>query len=204
MHLLYCISYFWSPLLKLTIMDVSESQGYYNQVDHVQNGETEDEKLLEKNGSFNHQVEYKNPVSTGNLNSCCHGDSCAPTVSIPDNTLTRQLDESVRNGNVGSAIMSQSTPKNMWSLVTLPPELILVIFSYLDARFTLRVMTCVCRLFYNLLLPESSWKTRFGKRWPRRDNREDYDYISRFVQLSCIFIDMFYFVFYFSPIIILP
>ena len=162
-------------------MDVSESQGCYNQLDHVQNGETEDEKRLEENGSFDHQVESKNPVNTDNLNSCCHGDSCAPTVSIPNDTLTRQLDESLCNGNVGSANMSQSAPKNMWSLKTLPPELILVIFSYLDARFTLRVMTCVCRLFYNLLLPESSWKTRFGKRWPRRDNREDYDYISRFV-----------------------
>ena len=181
-------------------MDVSESQGCYNQLDHVQNGETEDEKLLEKNGFFDHQVESKNPVSTGNLKSCCHGDSCAPALSIPDNTLTRQLDESVRNGNVGSANMSQSTPKNMWSLVMLPPELILVIFSYLDTRFTLRVMTCVCRLFYNLLLPESSWKTRFGKQWPRRDNREDYDYISRFLQLlSCIyFIDVLFCILFFS------
>ena len=162
-------------------MDVSESHGCYSQVDHVQNGETTDEKLLEKNDSFNCQEETKNPVNTGNLNSCCHGDCCAPTASIPDDTLIRQLDGSVCNGNVGSPDMSQSAPNNIWSFVTLPPELILVIFSYLDARFTLRVMTCVCRLFYNLLSPESSWKTRFGKRWPRRDNREDYDFISRFV-----------------------
>ena len=68
------------------------------------------------------------------------------------------------------------------SLTTLPPELVLLVFSYLDARFTLRVVCCVCKLFCYLLQSESSWKSRFSKRWPARDNKEDYPFVSRLVQ----------------------
>lgn len=65
------------------------------------------------------------------------------------------------------------------TLIQLPPELILLIFSYIDARFTLTVLCQVCKLFNQLLSSEASWKTRFGKRWPSRDRKEDYDYVVR-------------------------
>lgn len=152
-------------------MDASE----YQECCHsdLQNGDDKDQGQGLKTQPFcchGSQVENKSPITTESLNLDCHGNCCAPTVSTSD-ILTKQT--------VADNI--QRTPNNHLSLVTLPPELILVIFSHLDARFTLRVLTCVCRLFYDLLSPESSWKTRFGKRWPHRDKREDFDYVSRFV-----------------------
>ena len=123
------------------------------------------------------QVQNNSPITTENLNLGCHGNCCTPTSSIPD-SLRRQR---VLQNDVETPENIHRTQNNHLSLVTLPPELILVIFSYLDARFTLRVLTCVCRLFHDLLSPESSWKTRFGRRWPQRDKKEDFDYISRFV-----------------------
>ena len=141
-------------------------------------------QMEEKHEGFNDQdlqLQSKTPVSTENLNSCCY--SC-PTVSIPDDTLTRLSDINLCKEK-GTPDAAQKMPNHPW-LATLPPEIILVIFSYLDARFTLKVLTRVCKLFYKLLSPESSWKTRFGKQWPNRDNREDYDYVSRFVFFFCL------------------
>lgn len=67
------------------------------------------------------------------------------------------------------------------NLMDLPPELILLIFSYLDARFTLRVLCQVCKFFNQLLSHEATWKTRFGLRWPKRDKKEDHDYVTRYM-----------------------
>lgn len=165
------------------MMDASESQECCHSPIHLQNGETAEEELLQENKTCDGQVQNNSPTGPGNLKSYHEGDCSASIVSS-----TRHLDTAAcnKNGNVEGHDTSQRTQKNSWSLVTLPPELILVVFSYLDARFTLRVLTCVCRLFCNLLSPESSWKTRFGKQWPRRDNREDYNYISRFVPFSVV------------------
>lgn len=162
------------------MMDASESQECCHSPIHLQNGETAEEELLQENKTCDGQVQNNSPAGPGNLKSCHEGDCSASIVSS-----TRHLDTAAcnKNGNVEGHDTSQRTQKNSWSLVTLPPELILVVFSYLDARFTLRVLTCVCRLFCNLLSPESSWKTRFGKQWPRRDNREDYNYISSWKRL---------------------
>jgi hypothetical protein len=65
------------------------------------------------------------------------------------------------------------------NLTDLPPELILLIFSYLNARFSLQVLCQVCKNFNDLLSPEATWKTRFGLAWPGRDRKEDYDYVAR-------------------------
>lgn len=160
-------------------MDASECQGCCN--GDLQNEDDTDQghELHVKPQPFCCQdSRNKSPITPENLNVGCHGNCCILTVSNPD-TLTRQKDP---HKDIKAPDNFQKTHQNNHlSLATLPPELILVIFSYLDARFTLRVLTCVCRLFHNLLSPESSWKTRFGKRWPQRDRREDYDYISRFV-----------------------
>ena len=158
-------------------MDASE----YQECCHsdLQYGDNKDQGQELKSQPFcchDSQVQkYKSPITTENLNGDCHGNCCAPTDTTPD---TRQA---VAYNDAKSPDNIQRTQNNHLSLMTLPPELILVIFSYLDARFTLRVLTCVCRLFHNLLSPESSWKTRFGKTWPQRDKREDFDYVSRFV-----------------------
>lgn len=133
------------------------------------------------------QVPSKSLVTTQNLNGGCHGNSYILTPSIPD-TSARQKD--LQKDLKALDNIQNTHQNNHLSLATLPPELILVIFSYLDARFTLRVLACVCRLFHNLLSPESSWKTRFGKQWPNRDRRGDYDYISSWKQICVQHEDM--------------
>jgi len=165
-------------------MDSNEFQEHFQR--HLQNGEGKEEKLIEKPKNLNcqdPQVPSKNPVSTENMDLCYDGDCCSPSASISNNTLTKLSDAAACNSEIRTPDTSRSTQNNAWSLTTLPPELILVIFSYLDARFTLQVLTGVCRLFHDLLLPESSWKTRFGKRWPKRDNKEDYNHISSWKRL---------------------
>lgn len=170
-------------------MDNPEFKESYKNDLFVQNGETDDALSEEKNGTYESipdlQAENMTLVNKFNTSFCPCGDECVPANStcITDETSTTKSMNAADCNGYASCEMLQRTSKNPWSIVTLPPELILVIFSYLDARFTLRVLTCVCRLFYNLLSPESSWKTRFGKQWPRRDNREDYDYISSWKRL---------------------
>lgn len=160
-------------------MDASEHQGCCN--GDLQDGDDADQGHELKPQPFcykDSQVPNKSPITPENCNVGCHENCCILTTSNPD-TLTRQKD---LHKDLESPDSVQNTHhNNQLSLATLPPELILVIFSYLDARFALRVLTCVCRLFHNLISPESSWKTRFGKQWPQRDRREDYDYISRSV-----------------------
>lgn len=164
-------------------MDIGECQGCCH--GNLQNGDDNDKEhklppqpLCCKD---NLHKQSKSPITTENLQKLgCHGNCCDPAVSTPD-TEAKQTNEINGVETSSDTCTTHRTQSNSLSLATLPPELILVIFSYLDARFTLRVLTCVCRLFCNLLSPESSWKTRFGKRWPQRDKREDYDYVSRSV-----------------------
>lgn len=124
----------------------------------------------------------KNSITRENMKLSCSGNctNCDPAFSSPD-VMVKVTDE---GNSVETSVDTCTTDNRQWnslSLAGLPPELILVIFSYLDARFALRVLTGVCKLFHHLLSPESSWKTRFGKRWPQRDKREDYDYVTRLV-----------------------
>ncbi|XP_020906927.1 F-box/WD repeat-containing protein 9 [Exaiptasia diaphana] len=70
-----------------------------------------------------------------------------------------------------------STNASSFTLMELPPELILFTFSFIEARFAMTVLCQVCKFFNQLLSSEASWKTRFGKRWPKRDRKEDYDYV---------------------------
>lgn len=150
----------------------------------VKNGENND-ALHEERSSGLHDPSQNTALADKSITSSSFStDGCVSTDTFTDDSKTTNDKNLVDFNGCVSPGMFQKTIKTTWSLKTLPPELILVIFSYLDARFTLRVMTCVCKLFYNLLLPESTWKTRFGKQWPRKDNREDYDYISRLV-LQC-------------------
>lgn len=61
------------------------------------------------------------------------------------------------------------------NLTELPPELLLTVFLHLKTKFLLHTVASVCKLFYNLLTPEATWKSRFGKIWPKRakDNESD-------------------------------
>ncbi|XP_074611299.1 F-box/WD repeat-containing protein 9-like [Acropora palmata] len=149
----------------------------------VKNGEKNDALYEERSIGLNDPSQNTAIADKSNTSSSFSRDVCVSTDIFTDDSKTTNNKNVVHfNGCVNTG-MFQRTIRTTWSLKTLPPELILVIFSYLDARFTLRVMTCVCKLFYNLLVPESTWKTRFGKQWPQKDNREDYDYISSWKRL---------------------
>ncbi|XP_028404732.1 F-box/WD repeat-containing protein 9-like [Dendronephthya gigantea] len=64
------------------------------------------------------------------------------------------------------------------NLIDLPPEVLLTIFLYLRTKFVLNTVACVCKLFYYIITPETTWKTRFGKIWPKRVTNSDSGYIS--------------------------
>lgn len=53
-------------------------------------------------------------------------------------------------------------------LDTLPPELILHIFSFLRAKFVISVVSRVCGLFKDLIENDTTWKMRILRRWPKR------------------------------------
>lgn len=133
----------------------------------------------------------KNSITRENMKLSCGGNctNCDPAFSSPD-VMVKVTDE---GNSVETSVDTCTTDNRQWnslSLAGLPPELILVIFSYLDARFALSVLTGVCKLFHHLLSPESSWKTRFGKRWPQRDKREDYDYVTSWKRICVQHEDM--------------
>ncbi|KAK3755305.1 hypothetical protein QZH41_014611 [Actinostola sp. cb2023] len=88
----------------------------------------------------------------------------------PFNCLTEDNESSEQTVN------NKQKPQRR-KLMELPPELILLIFSYINARLTLTVLCQVCKFFNQLLSSEATWKTRFGKRWPKRDKKEDYNYV---------------------------
>lgn len=53
------------------------------------------------------------------------------------------------------------------SLHTLPTELFLHICSFLRAKFVIRTLSQVCRLFRDLIMDDTFWKVRMKKRWPK-------------------------------------
>ena len=65
------------------------------------------------------------------------------------------------------------------NITDLPPEVVLTIFLHLKTKFVLSTLTQVCKLFYHLITPDSTWKTRFWKLWPDKTTNNDSQYISR-------------------------
>ena len=71
------------------------------------------------------------------------------------------------------------------NLTDLPPEVLLLIFLNLKTKFVLSSVTRVCKLFYHIITPKATWKTRFGKIWPKRSTNCDLNgIIPRLVQFS--------------------
>lgn len=50
----------------------------------------------------------------------------------------------------------------------LPVEVLMYIFSFLDARFILRTLSKVCQLFHDLFSGDMYWKNRISKKWSKR------------------------------------
>ena len=51
---------------------------------------------------------------------------------------------------------------------TLPPEIILQICTYLDARTVIRNLSKVCKYLFYLINDNRTWKLRIGKKWPKK------------------------------------
>ncbi|XP_022087368.1 F-box/WD repeat-containing protein 9-like [Acanthaster planci] len=54
------------------------------------------------------------------------------------------------------------------TLLTLPPELLLNIISFLDARVVIRRLSLVCKHLHRLIANDATWKIRISKRWPKQ------------------------------------
>lgn len=53
-------------------------------------------------------------------------------------------------------------------LDTLPPEIILHIFSFLSAKFVITILSQVCKKFRDLIECDTTWRMRIFRRWPNR------------------------------------
>lgn len=53
------------------------------------------------------------------------------------------------------------------TLDSLPPEIILHVFSYLPAKFVINVLSKVCKLFEDIIENDTTWKMRIFERWPK-------------------------------------
>ena len=51
-----------------------------------------------------------------------------------------------------------------WTLLSLPGELLLEIFDYLDARQVIRELSLVCKAIHSVVSKNLEWKVRFRKR----------------------------------------
>ncbi|XP_795417.3 F-box/WD repeat-containing protein 9 [Strongylocentrotus purpuratus] len=52
-----------------------------------------------------------------------------------------------------------------WTLLSLPGELLLKVFDFLDARLVIREVGPVCKMFHEIVSDNLEWKVRFKKRW---------------------------------------
>lgn len=111
------------------------------------------------------------------INSDAEENHCTKNDNHLDSSYVRNEKIRPQHSDNGIALF----PSNKINLMDLPPELISLIFTYLEARFTLRVLCQVCKFFNQLLSHEATWKTRFGLRWPKRDRKEDHDYVTRYI-----------------------
>ncbi|XP_054764212.2 F-box/WD repeat-containing protein 9-like [Lytechinus pictus] len=62
-------------------------------------------------------------------------------------------------------ISLDSEQREHWTLLSLPRELLLNIFDFLDARLVIREVGLVCKMLHEIVSDNLEWKVRFKKRW---------------------------------------
>ncbi|XP_014665834.1 PREDICTED: F-box/WD repeat-containing protein 9-like [Priapulus caudatus] len=93
-------------------------------------------------------------------NQCSIGVSCVHT----DETERKDYGSC----NCNEVISEGSDREHVRQIDSLPTEVLLKIFYYLDARFLYCTLTLVSRYFNYLLNDDSSWKMRIAKRFPKK------------------------------------
>lgn len=70
--------------------------------------------------------------------------------------------------SASSSEMEETLDNDILHLTLLPYEVILHIFSFLDAKFMICTVSKVCRKFHHLINDVNFWKARIRKRWPNK------------------------------------
>lgn len=105
------------------------------------------------------------PSSSTDTQQDAQRDSSGARLCEDDDDETL-IDSSI-NRSSSSQILDISQIEE-WTLLTLPAELLLMIFDYLDARQVIREVGFVCKTLNGMISQNQEWKLRFRKRWRRK------------------------------------
>lgn len=102
-------------------------------------------------------------------------DQASPTPELhsEDNERLELLQNSIHKetteeeGN-DSFTLLKDLETDFLTIETLPVEILMHIFNFLDAKFIVETLGKVCVLFKDLFSGDTYWKTRLSKRWPEQ------------------------------------
>lgn len=96
------------------------------------------------------------------------GQSVSGSDEMKAGDVSRDMLSPQKSLSASSSESEETLDNNILHLDLLPFEIILHIFSFLDAKFTICTVGKVCRTFHRLISDVNFWKTRIRKRWPNK------------------------------------
>ncbi|XP_021353870.1 F-box/WD repeat-containing protein 9-like [Mizuhopecten yessoensis] len=85
--------------------------------------------------------------------------------------LQNSVDEEITDGEGNDSFtftLLKDLEPGCLTLDTLPAEILMHIFNFLDAKFIVETLGKVCVLFSDLFCEDTYWKLRISKRWPKQ------------------------------------
>ena len=131
--------------------DLHIPQGEADDAPHTSNGQewldgTESAKL-------DKDLPVMGSTSESHSEASVHQSDWSPGGVTGNTSLSRSLSDSMDSGHLE------------WTLLSLPGELLLQIFDYLDPREVIRELSLVCKAIHAVVSKNLEWKVRFRKRW---------------------------------------